>query len=295
MRNLQKLVSVIMPTYNRVDYLPLAIDSVLNQTYGNLELLIIDDGSTDATRELVSSYNDDRIFYSYQDNQGQSVARKSGLNNARGEFICFLDSDDLMKPCKLERQLQLMEANPDYHVIYGENEIIDEKGLVQTQARSLRRYSGNIMKELLVFNFIEFETAMIRRICFDEMGGPNVNTRVADDYELFLKFSTRYKFLYIPEIFAQYRVMASQISSNKDKRFQSNFTILSNFFKLYPDLVDTHTMNYTWCRFYTNRGRYQASVGRLKQAFSDYLTAIKYKPLSKHPWRALLRLLLLRR
>jgi len=295
MQNAQKLISVIMPTYNRVDYLPLAIDSVLNQTYRNLELLIIDDGSTDATRELINSYNDDRIFYSYQHNQGQSVARKSGLNNARGQFICFLDSDDLMKPGKLERQLQLMEANPDYHVIYGENEIIDEKGQVQTQARSIRRYSGNIMKELLAFNFIEFETAMIRRVCFDEMGGPNVNTRVADDYELFLKFSTRYKFLYVPEIFAQYRVMASQISSNKDKRFQSNFTILSNFFKLYPELVDSHMIDYTWCRFYTNRGRYQASVGRLKQAFSDYLTAIKYKPSSKHPWRALLKLLLLRR
>ncbi len=136
---------------------------------------------------------------------------------------------------------------------------------------------------------------MIRRVCFEEMGATNVNTRVADDYELFLKFSTRYKFLYVPEIFAQYRVMASQISSNKDKRFQSNFTILSNFFKLYPELVDTHTIDYTWCRFFTNRGRYQASVGRLKQAFSDYLTAIKYKPLSKHPWRAMLKLVLLRR
>ncbi len=108
MQNSQKLVSVIMPTYNRVDYLPLAIDSVLNQTYRNLELLIIDDGSTDATSALVNSYNDSRIYYSYQDNQGQSVARKSGLNNARGAFICFLDSDDIMKPDKLERQLQLM-------------------------------------------------------------------------------------------------------------------------------------------------------------------------------------------
>jgi glycosyltransferase involved in cell wall biosynthesis len=295
MYNPRTLVSVILPTYNRVDYLPFAIESVLNQTHANLELHIIDDGSTDATSELVSAYKDDRIFYRYQKNQGQSVARAAGLNNARGAYICFLDSDDLMKPGKLERQIQLMEENPDYHVIYGENEIIDETGRVQAQARTIRRHSGNIMKELLAFNFIEFETAMIRRLCFDEMGGPNINTRVADDYEMFLKFSTRYKFLYVPEIFAQYRVMASQISSNKDQRFQSNHTILSNFFKLYPELVDTDTIDYTWCRFYTNRGRYQASVGKLKPAFLDYLTAIRYKPFSKHPWRALLKLILLRR
>jgi len=295
MKNNETKVSVIVPTYNRERYLKEAMDSVLNQTHKNLELHIVDDGSTDSTKDLVKSFTDDRIKYYYQKNQGQSVARNTGIKNSQGEYICFLDSDNLWKHDKLERQLKLMAENPDYQIVYGENEIIDENGQVQPAGPAVQRYSGNIMSRLLVFNFVNFNSAMIRRECFDQMGGMNQNTRVADDYELFLKFSTRYRFLYVPEFFAQYRVMENQISSNKDKRFQSNFNILTNFMSTYNNLLDADTVNYTWCRFYTNRGRYQASVGRLKNAFTDYIKAIGYKPLSKHPWRALSKLILLRR
>jgi len=295
MKKSEIIVSVIVPTYNREKYLRIAMDSVLNQTHKNIELHIIDDGSTDGTRMLVNSYDDDRIKYYYQANQGQSVARNVGLNNARGDYICFLDSDNLWKLDKLERQIKLMDENPDYQIIYGDNEIIDEHGQVQLSKQTMRRYSGDIMTQLLVANFINFNNVIIKAECFKEMGGMNESTRVADDYELFLKLSTRYKFLYVPETFSQYRVMENQISSNKDRRFQSNFTILNNFINKYGDLMDGKTINYTWCRFYTNRGRYHASVGRLKQAFSDYVTAIGYKPFSKHPWRALAKLVIMGR
>jgi len=290
-----KLVSVIMPTYNRAGFIGYAIDSVLNQTYKHLELHIIDDGSTDGTRELVSGYKDSRIKYYYQENQGQSVARNVGINNAHGDFICFLDSDNIWKLDKLEKQIKLMNENPGYHIIYGENEIINEDGDVQFSRQNISRYSGNIMSRLLVFNFVNFNNAMIRHECFKDLGGMNENTRVADDYELFLKFSARYKFMYVPEIFAQYRVMDEQISSNKDKRFESNYNILTNFINEHGDLLDRKTIDYTWCRFYTTRGRYYASTGSLKRAFADYCTAMKYKPLSRHPWRALAKLILLRK
>jgi glycosyltransferase involved in cell wall biosynthesis len=295
MNNADKKVSVIVPTYNREKFLGYAIDSVLNQTHRNLELHIIDDGSTDRSRELISAYKDDRVSYYYQMNSGQSVARNVGIKDACGDYLCFLDSDNVWKLDKLEKQLRLMEVNPDFQILYGENEVIDEDGRVLPSGASVRRYSGNIMQQLMVFNFVNFNTAMIKMECFKELGGMNENTRVGDDYELFLKFSSRYKFLYVPEIFAQYRVMENQISSNKDKRFQSNFNILSNFMVANSKLLDKRTINYTWCRFYTTRGRYLASTGRLGQAFRDYQLAIRYKPLSKHPWRALAKLLLLRR
>ena len=290
-----KTVSIITPTYNREKYLRYAMESVLNQTYRHLELLIIDDGSIDGTKDLVGSYNDPRIKYYFQQNQGQSVARNVGLKHARGDYICFLDSDNIWKLDKLQKQIKIMNDNPDCHILYGEDETIDESGNIMLSNESVRRYSGFITPQLLIFNFVNFNTAMIKSECFREMGGMNENTRVADDYELFLKFSSRYKFLYVAEVYAQYRVMANQISSNKDKRFQSNYNILTNFMATYSDLLDSDTVNNTWCRFYTNRGRYQASVGRLKNAFADYITAIQYKPLSKHPWRALLKLVIQRR
>jgi len=289
------LVSVIMATYNRENYLPYAIDSVLHQTYPNLELLIIDDGSIDGTRELVNSYKDPRISYYYQENKGQSSAINVGIQHARGDFISFLDSDNLWKLDKLDRQVRLMNDNPDYQVVYGENEIIDENGILQAVNGSVTRHSGNIMKQLLVYNFVNFNTTMIRAECFRELGGMNSTVPAGPDYDLFLKFSTRYQFLYVPQIFAQYRVMANQMSSNKDRRFRTNHVILSNFIETYRDLLDRDSINYTWCRFYTSRGRYNALVGRLGQAFRDYLRAMSYKPFSRHPWRALARLVLLRR
>jgi len=290
-----QIVSVIMPTYNRENYLRYAIDSVLNQTYKNLELHIIDDGSTDGTRDLVNSYDDNRIKYYHQGNRGQSVARNVGIKNASGKFICFLDSDNLWKLDKLERQIKLMDENRDYQIIYGENEIINEDGQVQPTQQTIRRYSGNITEQLLIYNCINFNTTMIRIECFQEMGGINENTRAGEDYELFLKFSIRYRFMYVPEIFAQYRLMENRISSNHDKVLQSNHNILSNFIDEHRNLLDKTIINYTWCRFYTSSGRYHASIGRLNSALYDYLRAILYKPLSKHPWRALAKLVIQRK
>jgi glycosyltransferase involved in cell wall biosynthesis len=295
MKKSGKMVSVIMATYNRENYLPFAIESVLSQTYSNLELHIIDDGSTDGTRALVNDYQDSRIRYYYQENKGQSGAINVGINNAQGDYICFIDSDNIWKLDKLERQIKIMSENPDYHIAYGENEIIDENGTVQSAQNPVQRYSGNIMEKLLVFNFINFNTTMIRIECFRELGGMGADIPAGPDYDLFLKFSTRYRFLYIPEIFAQYRVMKNQMSSNKDRRFQTNFYILNNFIEKNGHLIDKVTIDNTWCRYYTSRGRYLASKKRFKSAISDYFKAIGHMPHSMHPWRALLKLILTRK
>jgi len=291
----KNLVSVIMATFNRENYLPYAIDSVLNQTYRNLELLIIDDGSVDGTRDLVNTYKDPRISYYYQENKGQSSAINLGLQHARGEYISFLDSDNIWKLDKVERQVLLLNDNPDYQIVYGEIEIIDENGDIQPFHSNVTRHSGNIMKKLLVYNFINFNTTMMKSVCISELGGMNSSVPAGPDYDLFLKLSTRYFFLYVPQIFAQYRVMTNQMSSNKDRRFQTNMYILNNFMEKYGYLLDQVTVKYTWCRFYTTRGRYNASVKRYKLAFNDYFEAIKYLPFSIHPWRALLKLVLTRK
>jgi glycosyltransferase involved in cell wall biosynthesis len=294
-KSTDNLVSVIMATYNRENYLPYAIESVLNQTYQNFELHIIDDGSVDATRALVNTYKDPRIRYYYQENKGQSSAINVGVEHALGDFITFLDSDNLWKLDKLERQVGLLHDNPDYQIVYGENEIIDENGNIQPVQEPVTRHSGNIMKKLLVFNFINFNTTMIRAECFRELGGMTSTVPAGPDYDLFLKFSTRYRFLYVPQIFAQYRVMTNQMSSNKDRRFRTNHAILTNFIETYSELLDRDSINYTWCRYYTSRGRYHAAVGRLGAAFMDYLSAMRCQPFSRHPWRAMARLILLRR
>ncbi|WP_129645579.1 glycosyltransferase [Peristeroidobacter agariperforans] len=287
-------VSVITPTYNREKFLGLAIQTVLGQSYADLEHIVIDDGSTDNTSSVIDRFKaDSRLCFAQQKNSGQAVARNVGLRMARGEFICFLDSDNLWKLDKLARQIQLMDANPNVDIVYGDLDTIDEDGNVDPNAPQMKRHSGRITKQLLLDNFVSFNTAMVRRRCFDEMGGLNEAVRAGDDYDLWLRFSARYEFLYVPEIFAQYRVMRDQISSDKEKRFASNKATIERFFAANPGLISADQQRYVWSRFYVRRGRQRASVGRRKEGLADILTAIKLKPGSRVSWRALVRVGLL--
>lgn len=292
----QPLVSVITATYNRADYLGLCIESVLGQTYPNVEHLLVDDGSTDNTQAVVDRYlADPRLRFARQTNSGQATARNAGLRMARGEFICFLDSDNVWKRDKIERQLRLMGRHPEADVIYGNQEVIDEDGQVlpMPEHKRMKRYSGRITDNLLLDNFVSFNTAMIRRRCFDVITGFDQNVRAGDDYDLWLRFSAHFNFLHVPEVFGQYRVMKNQISSDKERRFNSNKAMLERFIAAHPELVDEAKQRFVWSRFHVRRGRTRASAGRRTDALKDYLTALRLRPFSWAPWRALARLTLL--
>ena len=288
------LISVIIPTFNRASFISEAIDSVLQQSYQKIELLVVDDGSTDNTAEIMSRYTaDPRVRFFQQPNQGQSVARNLALQYAKGEFICCLDSDNRWLPGKLEKSLAVFKQHPEVDIVYGDIVTIDENGDEITR-QNMPRYSGRITKYLFRDNCVSINTSMVRRKCFDEMGGMEVGRRRADDYELWLRFSTRYQYFYLPEYLAEYRVMKDQISTDKNGRFQSNEEILRNFQKAFPTALTPDEFKEGWCRFYTRKGRYLASVGRLKDAFREYRRALRHKPTDKAPWRALARLAVLR-
>ncbi|WP_405420009.1 glycosyltransferase family 2 protein [Marinobacter flavimaris] len=288
------LVSIVTPTYNRSDFLPEAIESVLSQTYENLELIIVDDGSTDDTQALVESYQKDpRIRYFYQSNQGQSAARNRGIAESRGDFICFLDSDNAWVPHKLERSLLAFERFPEAQVVYGDNILIDENS-VEIGRNNMRRHSGKITDRLLNDNFVSMNTTMTRRQCFDEMGGFNEADRIAEDYELWLRFSTKFEFRYIPELLGFYREMENQISSDKQQRFEGNERLLLKFLEQYPDAVAAKRRRRGLSHFYTRKARYEISVKAFGAALSDIAKAMKYDPWWQGPWRALAKMVLRR-
>ncbi|MCP4711182.1 MAG: glycosyltransferase family 2 protein, partial [Planctomycetes bacterium] len=116
-----KLISVIIPTFNRANYIEEAVNSVLSQTYDAIELIIIDDGSTDNTRQLLSEYGDELRYYR-QDNQGIAAARNRGVTHATGDYLAFLDSDDIWMKDKLQRQMAVLEQIPQISVVYGHAE-----------------------------------------------------------------------------------------------------------------------------------------------------------------------------
>lgn len=287
------LVSVVTATYNRAHYLPGTIGSVLRQTYPHLEHIVVDDGSTDDTQEMIGPLlADPRLKFHVQSNRGQAGARNVGLAHSKGEYLCFLDSDNLWEPDKVESQLREFEAHPEADVVYGDIQTIDEAGHPLDNS-NMKRHSGRITELLLRDNFVTFNTAMIRRTCYEELGGLDERIRRADDYEFFLRYSTRCRFLYIPKVYVQYRIQRNQISSNKEARFESNRSILENFMKEHPELVSEEAQKTAWCHFYTRRGRHRASTADYRGALGDYFRAIGYRPTNVAPWRAFLRMLLL--
>lgn len=284
------LISIITPTYNREDFLGQAIDSVLAQTYQNFEFFIIDDGSTDNTRSLVESYADPRIRYYHQENQGQSVARNLGLSMAKGDFICFLDSDNYWFTDKLEKNLNAFESNPEADIVYGDGVSIDEQGNEVSRV-NMQRHSGRIAHLMLKDNFVSMNTTMARRRCFDEMGGFSGKRRVADDYDLWLKFSARYNYLYIPEHMSYYRIMDDQISSDKVRRFATNEAIVLDFLRDYPDAVTPDEAKAGLAAFYLRKARHFASVKNRRESYPAIFKALSYQPFSLPVWRGLVKVL----
>ena len=284
-------VSVVTPTYNRARFLPDAVASVLAQTYADLELIIVDDGSVDDTCKVLAPFlADRRVHYFYQENQGQSFARNLALNQAAGDYIAFLDSDDVWAPEKLEKQLAVFRSNPHVDIVHGDEATIDEQGSV-ISLKNMRRYSGRITRYLLADNSVSITTAMVRRRCFDEMGGFDTSVGVADDYELWLRFSARYRYHYEPGMCASYRVMADQISSDKRRRFAANERIIREFLARYADVLSPEERRWGLARFYCRNARYLALGGERREAFGTIMIAFGNAPLDSAVWRALYRVL----
>lgn len=192
-------VSVIIPTYNRRDFLGKAIDSVLGQTYRNFEVLVIDDGSIDGTDELVASYGN-AVRYLYQDNLGASVARNTGIQAARYNLLAFLDSDDSFAPEKLEVQVAAMLDQPEYLVSHTD-EIWYRRGQFLNQKNKHARAAGDIFGRCLELCVVGMSTSIVRRELFDEVGLFDEKLPCCEDYDLWLRVSIKFPFLLVAKPF----------------------------------------------------------------------------------------------
>jgi len=147
----EPLVSIIMPVYNGEKYIKEAIDSVINQTYKNWELIIVNDGSKDNTEKIIKSYYDKRIKYFCQENRGVSAARNKALELAKGKYVTFLDSDDYLPPNSIKARVEYLEKNPDIDIVDGVVVVKDEK-LNKTLRKYIPYYTGKLLPELLKLN-----------------------------------------------------------------------------------------------------------------------------------------------
>lgn len=190
-------VSVIIPTCNRAHFLQEAVESVLNQTFHDFELIVVDDGSTDCTPYVLRKW-EDRIRWVRQENSGVSRARNVGIRAARSRYLSFLDSDDLWLRKKLENQVAFLDANPHYPVCYTD-EVWIRKGKRVNPKRVHRKYSGWIFEQCLPLCIISPSSAMIRREVLNALGGFDEALPVCEDYDLWLRIASRFPIFFLPE------------------------------------------------------------------------------------------------
>jgi glycosyltransferase involved in cell wall biosynthesis len=208
------LVTVVIPTYNRADYVAETIESVLGQTYENLEIIVIDDGSTDDTASVVERYAP-RVRYVWQENAERGASRNHGLRLAKGEFIAFLDSDDVWLPHKVEDDVAYFTAHPEVGVIYSDAIEIDADGK-ETGILKARGRSGRITRALLERNLVFMPTHLARTAKVREVSGFREERALSgsEDWEMWVRLSLVTEFAYIPKVTAKYRIHAANSMSS---------------------------------------------------------------------------------
>lgn len=194
----KKRYSVVIPTYNRKNHLVHAIESVLGQTFNDLELIVVDDGSSDGTCSVVESYSDFRIKYVRIPHKGVSFARNTGIRLAEGEYIAFLDSDDRWLDNKLEITEQYIDRYPEIFLFHTE-ELWYRKGKLLGQKKKHRKYSGYIYEKCLPLCCIGMSTTIAKRELFLKSGMFDTALPACEDYDLWLRVCSEFEVKLIPE------------------------------------------------------------------------------------------------
>jgi glycosyltransferase involved in cell wall biosynthesis len=271
----RKQVSVIIPTYNREGYICQAIESVLQQTYENIEIIVVDDGSTDRTKEKLHSYLP-KIRYISTKNGGPAHARNIGMAAATGEYLAFLDSDDLYYPYKIQLQAEVLNKFPDvamvsteassfddagywdeyhlkkyhcaafmnekvtYDTIYSENMLMRNSGIDAVHWGESRIYFGNIFDTYLHHLVISTATVMFRRAILGVVGMQNTKYWLSEDYEFMLRICKHYRVAFVDVPTYKLRYHPGQISTTKNIN-SIDVTIKSQQNLL--EIVETHGLN----------------------------------------------------
>ncbi len=269
-------VTVVISAYNAMTYLPETLDSVLKQTFSDFEVLIINDGSTDGIIEWASQIADSRIKPISQENQGLPGARNTGIAHAQGEYIAFLDADDLWEPTKIEKQVQCFQANSNAGVVYTWTLLVDEYG--KPTGRIFASHAeGNVWIHLLETDVISNgSSAMVRRDCFEVVGLFDRTLTSAEDLDMWLRLAVQYPFAVVKEPLTLYRQYSTSMSKNRQRMFQNLQTVIEKAFNAAPAEMlylrnrayASITLNQAW--WSVGEGDYKTARAWQQQAISHH-------------------------
>jgi glycosyltransferase involved in cell wall biosynthesis len=247
------LVSVIIPAYNAEMFIERTLKSVLSQTYKNIEVLVVNDGSQDRTAEIVKSIaeQDQRVMLLQQPNSGVAVARNLAIQNSKGEFVAPIDADDIWYPKNIEKQVQCMlKSDTSVGLVYAWSVDIDEEDMLTGGVR-VSNIEGEVYTTLVCHHFLGNGSAsLIRRACFEKVSGYNCqlkerNLQGCVDWDFYLRIAENYQFRVIPEFLIGYRKVSSSMSHNCDAIAKFHNVLLEDIEQRHPEIPQ---LIYRWSR-----------------------------------------------
>lgn len=275
------LVTVILGSYNHERYVAEAIESVLSQTFPDLELVIVDDGSTDSSRKIIEQYQtkDPRVrAFFHEKNMGIARTANDCLKQAKGRYLSFIGSDDVWYLHKLERQLDLMRCNED-KILWSEGQVIDSYGALTGQVvtqviGSSPKKSGNLFQELLIEDFIFGQSTLLKTKYAQEIAF-NEGYRYVNDHLFFIDLARKHDFLFMPEPLSKYRIHGQNTTSkNLDLWYKERITLRKTLLQMYKNEISTASM----ADIYYKMGHAYAGLGEKDLAKHFYFKALRVQP-----------------
>lgn len=275
MMSSEPLVSIIMPAFNAEAYIRTAVESVLAQTYEHWELLVVDDGSTDGTARIVEDFRDSRIVLIRKTNGGVSSARNVGLNNAKGSFIAFLDSDDIWLSQKLAQQVSFMLERPETAISHTLYASINEAGKPILNRQLYPFQIVDAKERLLVFNYIATLTVMLRADIISAIDGFDESLMGPEDWDCWLRVCNLGELGLIELDLARYREHSGGISKRVDRQLANEYRVLERH--VFSSARDDLKKKALWF-FLIKRASANFRMGRYVLFIVDYIRSVSLFP-----------------
>jgi len=271
------LVSVIIPCYNHGHYLPVAIESVLQQTHPIVEIIVVDDGSTDNTKQVAQGYA--KVKYIRQKNQGLSASRNTGIKNCSGDWVIFLDADDWLYPDAIETNLHYLRQNEQAAFVSGSYDNVDEAKNIIAECKV--EINANHYQHFLHYNYVGMiSTVLYRRWIFDEFLFDET-LKACEDYDLYLKIARKYPVIHHTEKIAAYRKHSSNMSLDFEVMLASALSVLQRQKDLLQTSAETEAYKrgqLFWRRYYAMKSYLRVRSAKTKLFKRDLSFLLKARP-----------------
>jgi len=293
------LVSVIVPCFNAQRFIVETLDSIFHQTYTNIEVIVIDDGSIDATIELISRYkctSKAKLHLYMQGHCGPSAARNKGIWSAEGDFIAFLDADDYWMPRKLEMQLPLMTQSKDCVFSHSPEQVVDEKGQQVGLSQRKLAVPDSYLESLLVVNCVSTSTVVARTTAVKSVGGFDSSFRTCEDWDLWIRLAQLGSIAYLDEPMTAYRLHSANTHADIDQMRKDINHFYTKHSAIIPDVGTSHKLTKIGRNLsHSNLSYGYWERGKNIQAAYEACRAIVMRPLNLVGYKRLIRALITRR